>query len=89
MVIALVWSVTSVVALATLGRDIVERTRARTAADAAALASVDGRRADAERLADEHGGVVVTWRREPGGHDVMVEVRVGDATARARASSAP
>jgi len=61
--------------------------RARAAADAAALAAVVGGRDDANRVAQQNGGVLV--RLESDGDDVVVEARAGAATARARATRAP
>ncbi len=61
--------------------------RARSAADAAALASLEGGHAAAEELATTNGATVVSWAQV--GSDVVVEVRVGDAVATARATNAP
>lgn len=73
-------------ALGWFGRSVVDAARARTAADAAALAGVAGGREQAARLATANGGVLVAfeWR----GADVLVRVRVGRATAAARATGA-
>ena len=71
-------------AFGTFAGDVVDAARARTAADAAALASVEGGRPAAARLAGQHGATVVTWRRQ--GTSVTVTVRVGDAVATARAA---
>ena len=73
--------------LAALARDLVDASRARAAADAAALAAVDGGRAAAARLAGANGATLVSWAEN--GDDVVVEVRVGDALARARATDGP
>ena len=78
-----------VLALGAMGRTAVDRTRAGTAADAAALASLEGGREAAETLASRHGATVVTWFRGPGPSEVTVTVRLGDTTATARASNAP
>ena len=78
-----------VLALGSMGRTAVDRTRAHTAADAAALASLEGGRAAAVLLAHRHGASVVTWFRGPGPSEVTVTVRLGDTTATARASNAP
>ena len=67
-----------------LGRIAVDRTQARTAADAAALAAVaspDRARPEAFRLAAANGARVVSF--EHGGGRVVVEVRVGRAQATA------
>ncbi len=61
--------------------------QARTAADAAALASVRGGRTAALALATANGAELLAWQRE--GSAVVVTVRVGDATAAARATDAP
>ena len=78
-----------VLALGAMGRTAVDRTRAHTAADAAALASLDGGRAAAVDLAQRHGASVLTWFRGPGPFEVTVTVRLGETTATARASNAP
>lgn len=78
-----------VLALGVMGRTAVDRTRAQTAADAAALASLDGGRPAAVSLAQRHSASVVTWFRGPGPSEVTVTVRLGDTTATARASNAP
>ncbi|MGB3736663.1 MAG: pilus assembly protein TadG-related protein [Ilumatobacter sp.] len=87
--VAAVLLVVIVLALATMGRTAVDRTRAQTAADAAALASLDGGRPSADSLAEQHGAAVVSWFRGPGTSEVTVTVRLGDTTATARASNAP
>jgi hypothetical protein len=71
-------------AIARLAGDLVDAARARTAADAAALAAVSGGRAAAEALAGEHDGSVIRWSWQ--GRDVIVTVRVGHAIATARAT---
>lgn len=79
-----------VLAVGRLGTAAVERARARTAADAAALAGVieepngagAGRRRAVE-VANRNGATVETYRVE--GTTVEVEVRVGSAQATARA----
>ena len=81
--------VSIVVAVAALGRASIDRARAQTAADAAALASLDGGRSAADSLAHRHGASVVSWFRGPGVAEVTVVVRLGDTTATARASNAP
>jgi hypothetical protein len=71
-------------AVARLAGDLVDAARARTAADAAALAAVLGGREAADRLAAAHDGSVVGWARI--GPDVVVTVRVGHAVVTARAT---
>jgi len=74
----------AVVALGRLTVGAVDAARARTAADAAALAgAADGRDA-ADATARRNGGALVNFTTT--GADVVVEVRVGDASARARAT---
>lgn len=60
--------------------------RARTAADAAALAGVVAGRSEAARLAAANGAALVSFTRV--GDDVIVVVRLGRATATARATAA-
>ena len=86
VVVATVIGAAVLVGLGGLGRDLVDRARAQTAADAAALASLEGGRAAATRLAAAHGAVIVAWS---GGEDeVTVTVRRGRARATARATDA-
>jgi hypothetical protein len=64
---------------------LIDAAAARTAADAAALAgAVDGKPA-ATRLAGENRAELVSFRQI--GDDVVVTVRVGRATASARATA--
>lgn len=67
--------------------DLVDRQRARSAADAAALAGVTGGRAAAHDLAEANGGSLVGWAGDR--HAVTVRVQVGDQVVVARASDAP
>lgn len=68
-----------------VGPVLDDAARARTAADAAALAgAVDGRVA-ARALAEANGGELVAFVPEPNG--VTVVVRVGRVSARARATA--
>jgi hypothetical protein len=66
---------------------IGDRQRAQNAADAAALAGVEGGPEASARLAAANGGVVVRWHRA--GAEVTVSVRVDDQVAEARATNAP
>ena len=75
-------------ALADFGGHVLDRSRAQHAADAAALASLDGGVVAASELARRNGAVLVSWQRGPGPDEVTVVVRVGDSTATARASNA-
>lgn len=88
-VVVSVLFVVSITALALVGGRVVDRARAQTAADAAALGSLEQGRVTAEVLAARHGAVLVSWERGPGPHQVTVRVRYGAATATARASNAP
>jgi hypothetical protein len=69
------------------GHRMIERSRAQTAADAAALGSVVGGRRIAEELAARHGATLVSF--EQLADRVIVVVRVGAATADAAASDVP
>jgi hypothetical protein len=74
-------------ALVRAGGVAVDGARARTAADAAALAGAADGRPAAARLAAANGGRLVRYRAV--GDDVVVEVAVGRVTARARARHDP
>ena len=87
VLVATAFTVTTGAGLAALSRELVDVSRARSAADAAALASVEGGQAAAVELAEANGAEIVTWAQV--GTDVVVEVRVGDAIARARATNVP
>ncbi len=89
MSVAAVLLVVLVLALVDVGGNALDRTRAQTAADSAALASLEGGRDAAVRLAGRHGASIVSWSRGPGPDEVTVVVRLGDATATARASNSP
>ena len=67
--------------------DVIDAARARTAADASALASVQGGRDAAAVIAEANGATLVDWRAV--GDDVVVVVQVGDAIASARATDSP
>ena len=89
VVVASVIFLVSTTALVVLGGRVVERTRAQTAADAAALVSLDGGRPSAETLTARHGAELVSWVRGPVDGQVTVVVRLGGARATARATNAP
>jgi predicted transcriptional regulator len=80
-------AVVSVTATARFAGRVVTRQQAQTAADAAALAGAAAGRTAASELADANGAVLVTFVEV--GDDVQVVVRVGGATATARATRAP
>jgi hypothetical protein len=76
----------ALVSLVPVGRALGDRARARTAADAAALAgAVEGEQA-ASDLAADNGGELLEFERS--GDEVVVRVRVGEADAFARARQA-
>ena len=87
--VAVVVAVVATLAIASFGRSIVDAGRARTAADAAALAGVDGGEGASARLAAEHGATLVSWSSSgsPDALTVTVTVRLGRATASAAASN--
>ncbi len=87
VLVAVAFTVAAGAGLAALSRDLIDVSRARSAADAAALASVEGGQAAAIELATANGATLVSWAQV--GSDVVVEVRVGDAVARARATNVP
>jgi len=91
--LVLIVSTALCVALATamvgFGGQLVDRTRAQTAADAAALASLTGGSGAAQMLAQRHGATLVEFTRGPGVNQVRVVVRLDDVTATAAATDAP
>ncbi len=66
-----------------VGDRLVDRAKAQTAADAAALAGVSGGRSAAQRFALSNGGILRSF--EAAGALVQVRVAVGRAEATARA----
>jgi hypothetical protein len=74
------------VAFADFAGDLVDASRARTAADAVALAGASGGHAAARRLAAANDAEIVAWSEDA--DTVTVTVRVGSAVAEARASTA-
>lgn len=90
IVLVLAVVVVTVVCAVAVGRfstRLVDTQQAQLAADAAALAGVVGGRDAAERLANSNDGELTLFVMT--GEEVMVEVRVGDETAQARATRAP
>jgi hypothetical protein len=87
LLVAVAFAIAAGSGMAALSRDLIDVSRARSAADAAALASVDGGRAAAVEMAANNGAILVSWAQL--GSDVVVEVRVGDAVATARATNVP
>jgi hypothetical protein len=72
---------------AELGTQVIHRSRARAAADAAALAGVSGGRALAARFAAANGATLISYSSD--GHQVTVVVQVVDERAAASASDQP
>ena len=87
--VVVVLAMVLMVAIGSVGGLAVDASRARTAADAAALAGVEGGRSAAVRLATEHGATLVVYRASGPADDrlVTVRVRVGRATATAAATN--
>ena len=87
--VVVVLAVVATFAIAHLGRTVTDAGRARTAADAAALAGVEGGEAASARLAAEHGATIVSWSSSgpPDAVVVIVTVRVGRVRATAAASN--
>jgi Flp pilus assembly protein TadG len=77
----------AVLAVAEFSGRVASRSRAQTAADAAALAATTGGRTAAERLAAANGGRVVGYVAN--GDEVLVIAEVDGEVARARATSGP
>jgi hypothetical protein len=73
-----------VVALGRFAAGTVDAARARTAADAAALAGAAAGRGAAATAAAANAGTLVSFSQRD--DTVIVDVRVGDAVARARAT---
>ena len=85
MALAVMLAVVTILALARVGTALDDSARARTAADAAALAgAVDGRAAAHDMAALNDGDLIEFVRR---GDTVDVLVGVGGATARASADA--
>ena len=77
----------SVVAVGLFSQRIVDRGRAQTAADAAALAATEGGRAAAQRLAAGNGALLVGYAEA--GDVVTVVVELNGERVTARATSGP
>ena len=80
-------AVVCAVAMGRFGARLGDKQQAQLAADSAALAGVVGGRVAAERLATANDGVLTDFVVT--GYEVIVEVRVGEESARARATRAP
>jgi hypothetical protein len=81
--LAIVVLVVALLVIGRVGRTVVDRARARTAADAAALAGVSAGRARAQALAERNGARLIDF--EAVGDEVDVTVEVGSVRASARA----
>lgn len=79
--------VAAATAIAAVGSDVLERTRAQTAADSAALAALEGGPHAASRLAQRHDATVVSFDTNAVSGVVTVVVRVGGQTATASATN--
>ncbi|MCE9621120.1 MAG: helicase/secretion neighborhood TadE-like protein [Actinomycetia bacterium] len=75
------------VAMGHFSARLIDKQQAQLAADAAALAGVVGGRVAADRLATANDAVLTDFVVT--GDEVLVVVRVGDESARARATRAP
>jgi Flp pilus assembly protein TadG len=87
MAVVVVFAALVAVGVAQAGAVVLQRQRAQTAADAAALAGLDGGRAASARLATLNGASLVSFDRQ--GFFVTVVVSLGRVRARARASDGP
>lgn len=89
LIVATALCVSLAMAVVGFGGQLIDRTRAQTAADAAALASLTGGSGAARMLAQRHGATLVEFSRGPGVNRVTVVVRLGHATATAAATDDP
>ena len=87
VLVVVVMVVVCAVAMGRFATRVVTVEQAQVAADAAALAGVDGGAAAAARLAERNGGRLRWFRAS--GDDVVVEVEVDGERAVARAGRAP
>lgn len=83
MALVLLTTLTLLLAVARVAPLVDDAARARTAADASALAGAAEGRPAADRYARDNGGVLVSY--EESGSTVVVRVVVGTASAVARA----
>ncbi len=82
---------TMALAVASVGSRMAQRSSAQSAADAAALAGVDGGYAAASEFASRNAAVLVAFDvvTTTSGRTVAVTVRIGDEQATATASDVP
>ena len=83
MLAVIVIAALSVVAVGSFSGRVIDRGRAQTAADAAALAATIGGRPAAERLASSNGGRLISYGESDDVVVVVVDVAGERATARA------
>ena len=83
MLAVVVIAALSVVAVGSFSGRVIDRGRAQTAADAAALAATIGGRPAAERLASSNGGRLISYGESDDVVVVVVDVAGERATARA------
>ena len=89
IVVVAVLAAATMSAIAALGVDVRDRARAQSAADAVALAWLDGGEAQASRVARANHATIVSWAPGPEPGEITVVVQVASVSARARASDAP
>lgn len=95
VLIALAITTVVLFALVAVASDLVDHQRARSAADAAALAGVTGGREAAAAIASANGAELVGWQETVvasplgSGTEVVVVVTVGERRASARATNVP
>jgi hypothetical protein len=82
--LAIVVLVVGLLVIGRVGRTVVDRAQARTAADAAALAGVRDGRVRAQQMAEHNGARLVDFAAVGDQVDVTVEVGSVQASARAR-----
>jgi hypothetical protein len=87
MLVSVAFTAAVVVAMAPVLGGLIDHQRARSAADAAALAGVTGGRPASVDLAAANGAELVAWSRD--GRRVTVSVRVGEQVVSARATDEP
>ena len=85
MLVVVLAAMALVVFAVRLATVVDDAARARTAADAAALAGAAGGERAAREFAEHNGAELVSFGRTPRG--VVVEVRVGEVRARAEAAA--
>ena len=87
MAVVVVFAALVAVGVAHVGAVVLQRQQVQTAADAAALAGLQGGHAAAARLAASNGAVLVSFQQQ--GATVTVVVADGPVRARASASDGP